>query len=118
VAPISLQISYVDSILTNKKVQISAQNCSDSGFGAFTGEISSLHLKDQNIKWVLIGHSERRSLYGETDDIVSKKTKTAIDNGIQVILCIGETFDEFEKKITLSVLERQLSAVGKKITKR
>jgi len=117
VAPVSLQISHVASILTNPNVHVSAQNCSDGGFGAFTGEISPLHLKDANIHWVIIGHSERRTLYGETDDIVSKKTKFAVDNGLAVIFCIGETFDEFEKNITLAVLQRQLEALSKKITK-
>jgi triosephosphate isomerase len=116
-APVSLQISYVESLLTNKNVQIAAQNCSDQGFGAFTGEISSLHLKDANIPWVILGHSERRSLYGENDDLVAKKTKLAIDNGISVMFCIGESFAEFESKTTLAVLQRQLEALKKTVGK-
>jgi len=58
--------------------------------GAYTGEISIEHLKDIGLKWTLTGHSERRALYSESSDIVAKKTKRAIDQGLQVIACIGE----------------------------
>jgi len=116
VAPVSLHISYVESLLTNKDIQLSVQN-SNLGFGAFTGEISPLQLTDVGIKWTIIGHSERRTLFGETDDVVSKKCKFAVDNGVKVIYCIGESLDDYEKNVTLIVLQKQLEALAGKLQK-
>ncbi len=78
VSPVHLHIPAVQAALTNKTVEIAAQNCSGFGFGAYTGEVSSKHLKDFGLKWVILGHSERRTIYKETDDEIVAKTKLAI----------------------------------------
>ena len=74
----------------HKDVIVASQNCSLTGFGAFTGEISIEHLKDFGVNWTLTGHSERRAMYHETSEIVAQKTKRALDNGMFVVACIGE----------------------------
>ncbi|KAF8754711.1 Triose-phosphate isomerase [Rhizoctonia solani] len=84
--------------------------------GAFTGEISPTQLIDAGIHWVILGHSERRTLFGETDEVVADKTKAALAAGLSVILCIGETLNEREAGITKDVCERQLAAVKAKIS--
>jgi triosephosphate isomerase (TIM) len=68
---------------------VAAQNCSNYGLGAYTGEVSPKHLKDMGIEWVILGHSERRTLMGEKDDLIVSKTKLAIENGLKVIYCFG-----------------------------
>jgi triosephosphate isomerase len=84
---------------------VAAQNCAAQGNGAFTGEISAEVLVDLGLKWVILGHSERRSLYGDTNEIVGKKTKYALEKGLNVILCIGEKLDERESGKTNDVLK-------------
>ncbi|KAH3227614.1 hypothetical protein KXV77_002030 [Aspergillus fumigatus] len=75
------------------KIGVAAQNVFDKPNGAFTGEISVEQLKDAKIDWVIIGHSERRVILKETDEFIARKTKAAIDGGLNVILCIGETLE-------------------------
>ena len=87
------------------------QNLSLTGNGAFTGEHSAEMIKDAGIKWTLTGHSERRTLYGETDQDVAKKTKVAIDHGFTVLACIGELLEERESGKTKDVNNRQLNAI-------
>ncbi len=89
---------------------VSAQNCSAQGNGAFTGEVSADILVDLGLKWVILGHSERRSLYGESNEVVAKKTKYALEKGLNVILCIGEKLEEREAGTTNNVLKGQLDA--------
>lgn len=115
VSPVFLQIPYVQSIL-NKNIQIAAQNTSASGFGAFTGEIAPQHVKDLGLKWTVLGHSERRQYYGETDEVVAKKTRNALDNGLDVIFCIGESLKEREGGKTLDVVTTQLNAAKAKLS--
>lgn len=69
---------------------------SKTGFGAFTGETSVLHAKDLGLTWTLIGHSERRCLYGECDSLVAEKSKFLLENGFNIVLCIGENLAEWE----------------------
>ncbi|KAJ1305101.1 hypothetical protein OPQ81_000140 [Rhizoctonia solani] len=97
-------------------IQISAQNAYIKSSGAFTGEISPTQLVDAKVPWVILGHSERRTLFGETDEIVADKTKAALDAGLSVILCIGETLEEREAGITKDICERQLAAVKAKVS--
>jgi triosephosphate isomerase len=75
-------------------VDVAAQNCSASSFGAFTGEVCIEQLKDINLKWIILGHSERRTHFGETDKIVAKKVEHALKHGFKVIFCFGETLAE------------------------
>jgi len=115
IAPTALHLGYVKDNLTHKDVHISAQNASLTGYGAFTGEISSLAIKDYGLNYVILGHSERRSLYGESDEVVADKTKVALDNGLKVIFCIGELLEEREAGKTMEVVTRQMAAVKDKV---
>lgn len=110
VAPTFLHLSTVAAGITNE-VQVSTQNISLTGNGAFTGEHSAEMIKEAGINWTLTGHSERRTVFGETDNEVGLKTKRALDHGISVIACIGELLDEREGGRTREVNERQLNAI-------
>lgn len=92
-----------------KPLKIGAQNMNDSTEGAFTGEIAGSMLVDAGAQFVLLGHSERRHIYGEDDACVNRKMKRAVQVGLQPILCIGETHAEYEAQETHAVIERQLT---------
>jgi len=92
-------------------IEISAQNTSDKPNGAYTGETSIEQIKDVGAKWTILGHSERRQMYHETDAVVASKTKYALDGGVGVILCCGESLEEREAGKTIAVVEKQLKAV-------
>ena len=92
----------------NSRVGIAAQNLHWEREGAFTGEISATMIKEAGAEYVIIGHSERRTYFGETDQTVNRKTAAAIAAGLVPIVCIGETLDERERGDTLSVLDRQI----------
>ena len=106
--PSFLIIPKIYNLYKNSKVSIGAQDCSMYDNGAFTGQISAKMIKDAGCKYVIIGHSERRSLCNETSRIVSLKTKKAISAGLKVIICIGENSKDREKGDYLFVLEEQL----------
>ncbi len=89
IAPINLHIPAVLSALKHSDVKVAAQNSSNYGFGAYTGEVSAKHLKDIGLEWVILGHSERRTIIKEKDDLIVSKTKHALDNGLKVIYCFG-----------------------------
>lgn len=91
-----------------KGVTLGAQNCFFEEKGAFTGEISPLMLKGLGVEYVIIGHSERRKYFGETDESVNKKIKKSLEVGLKVIFCIGETEKERDDGKKNEVLERQL----------
>ena len=91
-------------------VEVSAQNLYPKPEGAFTGEISAPMLLESGCKWVLIGHSERRQFFGETDQSVHEKTVVALQAGLRPIVCVGETLAEREAGKTLEVIVRQLDA--------
>ncbi|MDE8603976.1 triose-phosphate isomerase [Marinomonas sp. RSW2] len=111
VAPSFPYLSQVNDLISGGSVMLAAQNVSHELKGAYTGEVSASMLGDFGVKYVLLGHSERRSLYGETDDIVASKVKTVLDFGFVPMLCIGETLVERESGKTLDVCERQIQAV-------
>ncbi|HYX38305.1 MAG TPA: triose-phosphate isomerase [Oligoflexus sp.] len=92
-------------------ILIASQTVHEKADGAFTGELSIPMLKDLGIRWTLIGHSERRQYYNETDAAVALKTKACLDHGINAIVCVGETRAEREGNQTETVLKRQLEAV-------
>jgi triosephosphate isomerase len=110
VAPTALHIPAVQAVVGNN-VGVATQNMSLTGNGAFTGEFSTEMLKDAGIKYTLTGHSERRTLYGESDADVAMKTKLAVDSGMCVLACIGELLAEREGGKTKAVNERQLNAI-------
>ncbi|KAI0266353.1 triose phosphate isomerase [Gloeopeniophorella convolvens] len=109
VAPPSLYLIPVLESL-RKDVKVAAQNSHAKTQGAFTGEVSPAQLKDAGIPYVILGHSERRTLFGETSAIVAEKTRAALDAGLSVILCVGETLAEREAGRTQQVVEEQLQA--------
>ncbi|WP_193161527.1 triose-phosphate isomerase [Microbulbifer hainanensis] len=90
---------------------LGAQNLSKETSGAFTGEVSAAMLRDFDVRYVIVGHSERRSLYGEGDELVADKFFAAQREGLTPILCVGETLQEREAGQALSVIARQLQAV-------
>ncbi len=92
------------------KVTIAAQNMHHEPSGAFTGEISSSMLKESGATWVILGHSERRQLFGETDEMVARKVASAIAAGLRPIACVGETLDQRDAEATLEVVARQVRA--------
>ena len=91
------------------KIKIGAQNVHFADHGAYTGEISAEMLKDYGVKYVVIGHSERRQYFGETDETVNKRTLAALSAGLTPIVCVGELLEERENGSTENVLTRQLT---------
>ncbi len=100
--------------LAGSKVAWGAQNLSQHVKGAYTGEVSALMLNDFECKYVIVGHSERRALYGESDAVVAEKYAAAQTAGLVPILCVGETLEEREAGITEQVVGRQLDAIVNK----
>ena len=104
-------LDQVNGLLTGTKISLGAQNLSDKASGAYTGEVSASMLKEFGCSHVLVGHSERRQFYGDTDNIVASKFVAALNAGIKPILCIGESLQEREDGLTTQVIDRQLMAV-------
>ncbi|KAI0455366.1 triose-phosphate isomerase-like protein [Xylaria acuta] len=99
-----------------KEIGVAAQNVFDKPNGAFTGEISVQHLKDSGIDWAILGHSERRTILGESDEVVASKTKYATENGVSVIWCCGESLEQREAGKTLEVIANQIAVLKAKIS--
>lgn len=116
VAPPSLYLLLTREHLSDN-IAVAAQNVFDRPNGAFTGEISVAQLKDSNITWTLVGHSERRTILREEDEFVACKTKAALDGGIGVILCVGESLEQREAGTTVDVVTKQLAAVNNSVGK-
>lgn len=108
VAPVFTSLSTAAEAARGTKVQIAGQNLYFEKQGAFTGEISADMLKDAGASHVIIGHSERRRLFGDTDELVNRKLRAAITAGLTPIFCVGETLTEREAGETLAVLDRQV----------
>jgi len=104
-------LAQVQAKLSGSNVAWGAQNMSQHGKGAFTGEVSAAMLKDFGCKYVIVGHSERRAIYGESDEVVAAKYAAAQVAGLIPILCVGETLEEREGGVTEAVVGRQLDAV-------
>jgi len=109
IAPPFVDLSDVGEMLGESNVGLSGQNCYWEAEGAFTGEISVPMLKSVGCSYVIIGHSERRKYFGETEETVSKKIKAAIDGGLIPIVCVGETLEEREAGKTMEVVKTQVS---------
>ncbi|MDR1122986.1 MAG: triose-phosphate isomerase [Endomicrobium sp.] len=108
ICPAFTALYVVNSEVNGSNINIGAQNLFWEPKGAFTGEISSVMLKDIGCSYVLIGHSERRQYFNETDKSVNKKTKAALVAGLIPVICIGETFKEKEQSITFEAVEKQI----------
>ena len=108
-------LAAVAAQIAGSKVSIGAQNVSEHESGAFTGEVAPAMLRDVGCEYAIVGHSERRALYGETSFVVAAKFKAALDAGLKPILCVGETLEQRESGGTESVVEVQLGAVIDKV---
>lgn len=98
----------VREIINNSKIALGAQNLHWEKQGAYTGEISPVMLKEIGCKYVIVGHSERRMYFHETDEIVNLKVKAALSHGLSPVMCLGETLEEREKRLTEKAVERQI----------
>jgi triosephosphate isomerase len=107
----------ISSLCADTPFVAGAQNMYHENQGAFTGEISPLMVKDCGATFILIGHSERRHVFHETDEDVNKKVKAALAHGLQAMICVGELLEEREKGETLQVLERQVKGAFLNIEK-
>jgi triosephosphate isomerase len=119
VCPTSLHIAEVVEQLSksskNSRIAVGAQNVCDAESGAFTGEVSARMLAEFGVRYVLVGHSERRELYGESDSLVAAKTAAAISSGLTPVVCVGETLAQRQEGKTECVVLRQLNAVVQQI---
>jgi triosephosphate isomerase (TIM) len=103
-----IHLAGVAEILKNGKVALGAQNCASEPSGAYTGEVSPSMIKSTGARYVIIGHSERRTYYNENDKILNKKTLLAIATGLEVIFCCGEVLNERESGKNFEVVKKQL----------
>ncbi|CAI2368843.1 unnamed protein product [Moneuplotes crassus] len=95
-------------IMVADNVKVGSQNVFMHGTGTYTGEIAAEHLKYFNLEWAIVGRSERRSLYGENSNVIGTKVSNSLEQGFDLILCIGETFDQREFNSTNDMLKEQL----------
>jgi len=104
-------LADVQALLEGSAVELGAEDCATETSGAYTGEVAAAMLPEFGCSFVIVGHSERRSLYGESDEVVAAKYAKVQEAGMTPILCIGELLDEREQGITEQVVARQLDAV-------
>ena len=111
VFPTFVHLDHVRRNLKGSNVVLGAQNCHEKREGAYTGEIGPQMLRDMGVQIVLIGHSERRHVFGETDERLALKVKAVLKAKLDVMFCVGETLDERDAGQTFEVLERQMRAL-------
>ena len=109
IAPSFTNLYYTISLLKNSGIEVIAQNVHSEKRGAYTGEISTEMLKSIGVNTVIIGHSERRKYFNETDTILSKKVKAALENSLNVIFCIGEELSERESGNHFEIIKNQIT---------
>ena len=110
VGPTALSLHAVIGRLADSPIGVAAQNCHWADKGAYTGELSPHHLADAGVRYVIIGHSERRQFFGETNEGVAKKARSIHDHGLTPIICCGETLEERDAGQTISKVTGQLKA--------
>jgi triosephosphate isomerase len=108
VCPPFVYLTTIESIIAHTGIEMGAQNVWYEENGAYTGEISESMLKDVGCRYVIIGHSERRHVIGETDELINRKILKALDSGLDVIFCVGELLEEREGGNTEEVVTRQI----------
>ena len=108
ICPSFTSISEVSAMINGSKIKLGAQNLHQEEDGAFTGEVSAKMLLGAGCEFVIIGHSERRNIFMESDELLNKKIRRAIKNNLKPIFCIGELLEEREKNITEQVIESQV----------
>jgi triosephosphate isomerase (TIM) len=109
--PPFVYLSEVSAQISGSAVMVGAQNVATEAGGAYTGEVAAAMLKDVGCSHVIIGHSERRSLYADTDELVAARFKAVHEQGLIPVLCVGESLEERESGVTMSVIDRQVGAV-------
>ena len=112
VCPPFVYLPFVTAEIAGSAIKLSAQNMCDQDVGAFTGEISGPMLKDIGCEYVILAHSERRAMYGETDEVAASKYAAALKNNLIPIFCIGETLEEREQDITEDVIARHVASLA------
>ena len=115
VCPPFVFLDRVNQLIAGASIALGAQNVAKEDRGAYTGEIAAPMLKDVGCKYVIVGHSERRAIYGETDSLVAEKYARGLQEGLTPILCVGEFLEEREAGKTEEVVARQLDAVIEKV---
>lgn len=110
VAPTAVSLAGVGEVLGDSRVRLAAQNMHWAGGGAYTGELSAQMIADVGASWVILGHSERRQFFGESDEGVNHKTHVALRANLTPIVCVGETLQEREGERTLQKIELQVRA--------
>ncbi len=108
ICPPYTSLQEVSSLTRNTVMKLGAQNMHYEESGAYTGEISASMLKSVGCEYVILGHSERRTIFGETDSLINKKIKKALQSNLKPIFCIGETLQERESGVTKDVIKRQV----------
>jgi len=108
IAPVYTSLSKVADLLVGSNISVAGQNCYPVPTGAFTGEVSPMLLKDAGCRYCIVGHSERRQLFGETNAFINEKIKALLEAGLEVIFCIGETLEERESEKMYEVLTSQV----------
>lgn len=109
ICPVFTTLQAVHEVVSGSNVKLAGQNCYFKESGAFTGEVSPQMLLDVGCSWVIVGHSERREIFGETDAVLNQKLHFALASGLKVMFCIGETLKERESGEMRAVLKRQVS---------
>jgi triosephosphate isomerase len=117
VCPPFTSLNEVSSLIKNTPVKLGAQNLYFEDSGAFTGEISAAMLKSIGCEYVIIGHSERRTIFGEPDDVINKKIQRALKHNLNPIFCVGELLEQREDGTTMEVVKNQILTGLKDITK-
>lgn len=111
IAPTFVNLSAAVKMTKDSSIYVSAQNMHQSASGAFTGEISSTMLLDIGVQHVILGHSERRAYFGETDELLKEKVQAALKAGMHIIFCFGEELDDRKSETHFDVVKKQLSTV-------
>jgi len=109
ICPPFTSLETANALLKGTEISLGAQNMYYAESGAYTGEISAQMLKSVGCEYVIIGHSERRTIFKETDEIINLKLKAAIKNNLKPIFCIGETLEEREKGVTFKIIQHQIN---------
>src|SRR3990170_4840564 len=108
ICPPYTSLSEASTLIKNTPVKLGAQNMFFEDNGAYTGEISAQMLKSVGCEYVIVGHSERRTIFKESNETIKKKIKKSLEHGLKVIFCVGETLEEREKNITDDVIRKQV----------
>ena len=116
VAPPFIFTNHASGLLQNTDIEIGAQNCANHDEGAYTGEVSAKILKSAGAGYVILGHSERRAYYEETDDLINQKLKLVISNGLIPIVCCGEVLSERESNEHFKVIAKQIKGMFNEVT--